>query len=80
MWVLKYWKYIGVALAVLSVIGALLYYGHTKYHEGYDKAFSECEAQKQRTIDDRQKTREKQNRVIRPDTPAYIKRLREETA
>lgn len=77
---LNYWKLISLGISVLALFGALFYYGHTKYREGYDKAFSACEIQKQRTIDERQKTKDRQDSVPRPDDSDYINRLLRETA
>lgn len=37
IWALKYWRYIALVLAVLSLLGALWYYGHTKYRQGWDE-------------------------------------------
>lgn len=34
---LKHWRIIALILAVLSVLGALWAYGHTKHREGYDQ-------------------------------------------
>ena len=33
----RYWKLISLALAIISLLGALWYYGHTKYREGWDE-------------------------------------------
>ena len=62
----KYWKYIAVALAVLSVLGALWYYGHTKYREGYNACVSVQEKANVEGIKNREKTNQKLIRL--PDT------------
>lgn len=42
LWVVKNWKLVVGFLAVLSVLGAVRYYGHTKYRAGIDICESEA--------------------------------------
>lgn len=70
IFLLKYWKYIGLVLAVLSALGALFYYGHTKYQKGFDKAQGECEAAKAKVINENVQIRRNQDRVVRHDDAA----------
>lgn len=80
MWMIKHWKLIVGGVAVLSVAGAFWLYGYTQYHKGKKNERAVCEAEKQATIEDRLKIRDEQDKIIRPDTRIYIKRLREQTA
>lgn len=41
IFLIRYWKYIALVLAVLSLLGALWYYGHTKYRQGYEQCTTE---------------------------------------
>lgn len=43
IFLIRYWKYIALILAVLSVLGGLWYYGHTKYRQGWDECTTEQE-------------------------------------
>lgn len=80
MFLIKHWKFIAGSIAVLSLVGAFLWYGHSQYHKGVKNERAVCEAEKQATLQERLKTREKQDNVVRPDTADYIKRLRGESA
>lgn len=37
IWALANWRIIALILAVLAALGALWYYGHTKYRQGWDE-------------------------------------------
>lgn len=37
IFILKWWKPLLIGFALLSVLGALWYYGHTKYRQGWDE-------------------------------------------
>ena len=73
---IKHWRLIVVLIGVLSVVGVVLYFGHTKYREGYNKATQACEMEKQRAIDEALSINKKQRAVIRPDDRVLIERLR----
>lgn len=60
MFLLKYWKYIALILAVLTLLGALWAYGHTKYRQGYETAMSEVATAKAEADE---KTRKKQSEI-----------------
>lgn len=77
VFVLKYWKYIAVLGLVLSLWGALLFYGHIQYKKGEAVCTAKYEAEKQEAINENIKIRKKQDSAIRPDTDAYIERLRD---
>jgi len=63
---LKYWRYITIILGVLSVLGTLWGYGHTKYREGYKACEQAQQAQEIEGIKNREKIRTKITRL--PDT------------
>lgn len=51
MWVIKYWKFIAGGIAVLSLLGGLWYYGHTKYQSGAKSERAVCEVEKKHMQD-----------------------------
>lgn len=60
IFLIRYWKYIALVLAVLSVLSALWYYGHTKYRQGYEAAMSEVATAKAEADE---QTRKKQSEI-----------------
>lgn len=60
IFLIRYWKYIALVLALLSVFGALWAYGHTKYREGYETAMSEVAVAKAEADEE---TRKKQAEI-----------------
>ena len=73
---IKYRKYLIGVLAVLSVLGALWAFGSMKHSEGYQKAFSKCEAQKAEALNDNIEINKRQGAVIAPSDRVLVKRLR----
>jgi len=67
VWALKNWRYIAIILAVLSVLGALWYYGHTKYRQGWDKCTLEQDKAEMEGIKTREETRYEINRYSPSD-------------
>jgi len=60
IWCLTNWRIFALILAILSVLGALWYYGHTKYRQGYETAMSEVATAKAEADE---KTRKKQSEI-----------------
>lgn len=58
IFLLKYWKYIVVALLIIAAFGGFKYYGHIKYKEGYDTAIREVQ-EKQEKANEEVRTRKK---------------------
>lgn len=69
---LRYWRYIAIILAVLSVLAGLWYYGHSKYRQGWD----ECTLKQEKAEIEGVKTRETINTKYNRYSPTDIdKRL-----
>lgn len=62
IFLIKYWRYIALILAVLAALGALWQFGRVQYQKGYDTAMSEVA--KAKVIAD-EKTRTKQKTIIK---------------
>lgn len=72
IFILKYWKIIALILAVLTLLGALWYYGHTKYRQGWD----ECTAGQIQAEIEGVKTRDEIKTKINRYSPSNVdKRL-----
>ncbi len=70
--VLRYWRYIALILALLTALGALWYYGHTKYRQGWD----ECALKQEKAEIEGVKTREETRHEINRYSPSDVdKRL-----
>lgn len=78
--VIKYWKFFALGLGVLTLISAYFVHRFDLIDEGYKKGVYECEQVKGETINERIKTRQRQDNIGRPSIDSYIKRLREGTA
>jgi len=65
--VIRYWRYIALGFAVLSVLGALWYYGHTKYRQGWDECTLEQDKAEMEGIKTREETRYEINRYSPSD-------------
>lgn len=71
MFLIKHWKFIAGGIAVLSLLGAFLWYGHNQYHKGAKNERAACEAEKQ-AIKDAIEARDAEIRDLK-------KRARDET-
>ncbi len=78
--ILRHWKIALILISILSLLGGLFYYGHTKYRKGFDKATSICEWQKQEVINGNIKIKQQQDAVGRISVDEFLKRVREHTA
>lgn len=80
IWALKYWKYIAVVTAILSLVGALFAYGNTQYQKGKQRAEDACMVKiqnaQERALQNDLDIEKSQRNVIRPDTRGYINGLR----
>jgi len=59
----KNWKLIGSMLFVLGAVLFLYFYGTVKFNEGKAHAEAQCNAEKQRAINENLKVRQKQDTV-----------------
>lgn len=73
--IFKNWRLVIACISILSALGGVFYYGHTKYREGHKDATRVCNEQREGTKNAAIKTRLEQDNVIRPDDAAYIERL-----
>lgn len=63
IFLIRYWKYIAIVLAVLTLLGALWGYGHTKYKEGFKACQSEQQAAEIKAKGTRDEIKTKNNRA-----------------
>lgn len=63
VWCLANWRIIALVLAVLSVLGALWGYGHTKYREGFDACQQAQEAAEIKSKGTKDEIKTKNNRA-----------------
>ena len=67
IWALKNWRLVSLILAVLSLLGALWYYGHTKYRQGWDECTVEQEKAEIEGVKIRDETQNKFDRYSPTD-------------
>ena len=65
--VLRYWRYIALILALLTALGALWYYGHTKYRQGWDECALKQEKAEIEGVKTNVEIKNKNNRVAISD-------------
>lgn len=76
VWALKYWRIIGLILAVLGGLGSVVWYGAHKHSQGYQKAMQEvATAQAEANMKVTQKKRKIKHETQGLDRDAIIREL-----
>jgi len=61
IFIIKNWKILALGLAVLSLAGSVVYYGHTKYRQGWDQCVVEQEKAQNKAVTNTIKEKDKIN-------------------